>query len=240
VAKRYTRKQLKRPDEFVSFSMKVWSFVQSRAPAVLVTLGVAAVIVAGVWVWSYYSDRTATKSTDLYTRAADIYNQTVVPTADKTPREEDDIPRFSSRAAKLKAADEELGAMVARGGSLRQEAQAMRAAVRYDAGRYRDALADYEKVLSQVSGPVLRVRVLEDMGYCHEGLQEWDKALGFFRQIPREGEGRFLGPYHEARILAKKKQVKEAVRIFQEIVAQAGSSPVQERASDQLALLEDK
>ena len=240
MAKRYTRKQLKKPDEFVTLSMRVWEFVQSRVPAVLATLGVAAVIVAGVWVWSYYSDRQGTKSTELYTRAVDIYGQTILPTSEKASRTEDDIPRFSSRAAKLKAAEEELSAVVARGRSLRREAEAMRAAVRYDASRFREALADYEKVLDQVNDPVLRVRVLEDLGYCYEGLKEWDKALDHFRKIPREGEHRFLGMYHEARVLAEKKQVKEAVRIFQEIVAKSGSGALQERASDQLALLEDQ
>ena len=49
--RKYTRKQLRQPDEFISISMKVWEAVSDNASRVIVALLVAMVIVAGVWTW---------------------------------------------------------------------------------------------------------------------------------------------------------------------------------------------
>ena len=238
--KRYTRKQLRKPDEFISASMTAWKYVTEQLPVVLTAAGAVAAVMAGIWAWSYFSDKRGMAATEVLTRALDIEHQMVMPAgATLPPAEEGSIPRFSTSEAKLKAADEELSKVVAKGGRLGADALVFRAGVRYDAGRYRDAIADYQKVLSEVDDPTVKTRVLEDLGYCHEALKEWDKALESFRKLPQDKESKYLVMYHEARILAKRGQPKEAAKLLQE-VASHGNTALQERASDQLALLEVK
>ena len=238
--KKYTRKALKQPDEFISFSMRAWSFLRSQAPFVLVAVGVAVLLVAGVWGWTALRDRSGAKATEGLTRAVEMYRQTVIPMASKLPPSEDGIPRFGTRDAKLKAAEEEVSKVLSSGGALKSEALALRASIRYDAGKYREALEDYQKILAETNNDVVRARTVEDIGYCHEGLKEWDQALASFRKLPRDGEKKWVAMYHEARVMAKQGQVKEAAKLYTEIVEKAGPGTMQDRASDQLALLEGK
>jgi tetratricopeptide (TPR) repeat protein len=241
VARKYTRKALKQPDEFLSLSMRIWSWIQARIPKVLFSLGVAAVVIAGAWVWNHFSERSGRDLTEKLTRGIEIYNQTVVQTSAKLEPSEDGIPRFKTRAEKLKAAEAEFSKLADKGGSLGVAALAMRAAARYDAGRYQEAAADYAKVVAKGPGnKALRERAIENLAYCYEALKDWDKALLHFRKLPRDGEKKYLSMYHEARMLARKGQVKEAGQMFQEIIEKAPPGSIQERASEQLALLDAK
>lgn len=241
MARKYTRKSLKQPDEFISASMRFWSWVQARVPKVLLSLGVAVVVVAAVWSWNFFADKGGRELTEKLTRGIEIYNQTVVQTTAKLEPGEDGIPRFKTRAEKLKAAEAEFSKLVDKGGSLGVAALAMRAAARFDGGRYQEAADDYAKVVSKGPGlGALRDRAVENLGYCYEALKDWDKALAQFRKLPRDGDKKYLGMYHEARMLARKGQVKEASRLLQEIIDKAPAGAMQERASEQLAVLDVK
>lgn len=238
VPRKYTRKQLKKPDEFITASMRAWQYAREQLPVVLTAAVAVAALVAGFWTWSHFADRRGMAATEIVSRALEIQHQMIIAGAKRQPPGEDGVPRFGSREEKLRAADEELSKLVKKGGRLGTKALALRAGVRYDAGRYREALEDYRKALPDVDPP-LKARLQENIGYCHEALREWDKALEAFRKMPRDGDGKYLATYHEARILAKKGQTREAAKLFQEVISR-GSPSLQERAGDQLALLEGK
>jgi predicted negative regulator of RcsB-dependent stress response len=238
VAKKYTRKQLKKPDEFISFSMRAWDRLRRHASRVIVMVIVAVLITGGVWTWSYFANKRAAKATGILTHAFDIYNQTVVPMAGDLPPSDDGTPRFKTREAKLKAADKEFTkALDAAGGRLKLMTLLMRAGVRYEQGRYDDAAADYKQFLEDSDDHRFRFLAQEGLGYCYEAGKSLDKALEQFKKLPREGDRKWVSIYHEARILAKKGKKKEAAKLLQEVVDKASGSLV-ERASDQLALLE--
>ena len=239
--RKYTRKQLKRPDEFLTLSMRIWAYAKEHLPYVLLSVGVAAVLVAGVWTWDYFSTRRGEQSTAQITRATDIYTQTIVPMESKVPpTDEDGVPRFKTRADKLKAAEEEYSKVVNGGGSIAVAARGMRAGVRYDAGKYQEAAEDYQKVLGSTDDSRIRSVALEGLGYCHEALRDYDKALQQFRLLPHDGDRKYLALYHEARVLAKKGAVKEAVELYKQIISKGSPASLVDRASDRLALLEAK
>ena len=202
-------------------------------------IGAVAVVIAGIWAWTYFSDRRGMADTEVLTRALEIQHQMVMPAGISLPAGEDGIPRFTSRDAKLKAAEEELSKVVKKGGQLGSDALVFRGGVRYDAGHYREAIEDFRTVAAESDDPMVKSRAQEDIGYCHEALREWDKALESFRKMSREGEHRYLAMYHEARILAKSGKPKEAVKLFEEVMSRGGQA-LQDRASDQMALLEAK
>lgn len=237
--RKYTRKQLRQPDEFISMSMKVWEVVRKHAPRVIVTIVVAVLVIAGVWTWSYFADARASKATGVMSRAFEIYNQTVFPMESKLPPSEDGLPRFKTERAKLEASEKEFTkAIDSSSGALKTLAVLMRAGVRYELGRYGKALEDYQTYVKTGDQQELKFNAMEGIGYCLEGEKQLDKALAAFRELPRDGENKWLASYHEARILAKKGQKKEAKELLQKVVDKAKSKLLQSRAGDQLALIE--
>lgn len=234
--RKYTRKQLRQPDEFISFSMKAWGVVRDNALRVIIMLVVAALIVAGVWTWTYFSDAKAAKATGVLAKAFEIYNQTVVKMETKLPPSEDGIPRFKTQKAKLEAAEKEFTTAVERShGTLKGLALLMRAGVRYELGRHDKALEDYNQYLGHAENKAFRYNAQEGVGYCHEARKEWDKALEAFRKLGGEGERKWVAVYHEGRVLARKGQKKEAADLLRQVIGKAASKALQDRASDQLA-----
>jgi predicted negative regulator of RcsB-dependent stress response len=239
VAQKYTRKQLRKPDEFISISMRLWDVVRRHASRVLAMMAVAVLIIGGVWTWSYFADAKASKATGTLSRAFDIYNQTIFPTVDKLPPSEDGIPRFRTREGKLKAADKEFSkALDEAGGKLGAMTLLMRASVRYDQGRYDKALKDYQDFLSKSDDESYRYMAQEGIAYCYEGSKALDKALSHFRKLPRNGERKWAAIYHEARILAKQGKKKDAAKLWRQVIGKASDKTLVNRASDHLAQLE--
>ncbi len=242
--RKYTRKQLKKPDDFISFSHKTWTWITAHTTQVIMMLAVAGVIIAGASVWTYFSESRAKDATRLLSRGIEIYEQPVIPSLDELPKEDDGIPRFPTRPEKLKAAEKAYSDVLAEHGSHPVGAVAllMRAGVRYELGKYDGAIKDYQKYLEteQHHGTTyFRTTALEGLTYAFEGRKMWDHALKTVAKMPKDGEGRFTILYHEARITKAKGDMKGARKRYKEIVEKAKpNSPVNKQAGQHLALLE--
>ncbi|MCC6752318.1 MAG: tetratricopeptide repeat protein [Deltaproteobacteria bacterium] len=243
MAKSYTRnKELKQPDEFISLSHRAWTFISDHATRVLVMLGVAVVIVAAAWTWSYFREAQAEKATAAFGRALDIYYAPVSTEPAKAAKDDDDdTPHFSTRLKKLEAAETEFSKVVDghAGKEVARMALLLRAGVRFERARFDEAIADYDRFLKESTDKALRTSALEGLIYCYEARNLLDKAIETIKKLPGEGEQRYLALYHEGRILALKGQVKEAVARFKQI-QQKGSPALASRAGERLAMLEGK
>jgi predicted negative regulator of RcsB-dependent stress response len=241
LAKKYTRKQLRQPDEFITMSHRAMEYVVAHLKLVLVALVVAAVIIGAAWTWTWYRERSARDATAMLSRAIDMYTQMIIP-GDKSklkPRE-DGIPHFDTRAAKLKATAEELTKAVQQheGNSVGRLARLMRAAVRYDEGKYADAAQDYEAFLAGGGEERFKTTAIEGLIYSYEAQKQWDKALAQVKKLPATGDERFAALYHEGRILAAQGKKQEAAERFKQVVQKATSSSLSQQAGQRLALLE--
>jgi predicted negative regulator of RcsB-dependent stress response len=240
--KKYTRKQLKQPDKFLSFSDRAWGVVRRNYMQVIAMLVVASLIIAGAWIWTNISDSKAKKTTEELTRAVEIYSQSVIPMETKVPEDKDAVPRFKTRQAKLKAASEAFTTVVDEGrGELSQMALLLRAGVRFDQAQYTEAMGDYKAFLKHSEDPRLRPIALENLGFCYEATRSLDEALSQFRALQKE-QGSYVlrGKYHEARILALKGDKKKAASLLREVMDSEDSGSLAERAAEHLALLEGK
>lgn len=240
--RRYTRKQLKQPDLFVSRSQSAIRWVREHATGVAIMLGVAALVVAGASLWNHYATRRATKATRTLGRALDMYNQTIIPSAkQKSAKTEDNIPRFSSRDAKLQATDKELTELIDKDGVIARMAELLRAGDRYDQGKYDEAIADYKRYLaSSPSGDRWRKIAIEGLIYSHEQRKQWKQALQAVKRLPKKGQDRWVALYHRARLLAAKGDTKGAIKAFRRVVDKASSKLLIDQAGERLAMLELK
>lgn len=242
MARKYTRKQLRKPDEFITMSHRVAGYVKDHAKLVAVSLLVAAVIIGAAWTLSWLSNSRARTATAMLTRAIDIYNQTVVPNASKLKPREDGIPHFETRDAKLKAADEQLKKVVDKYGdnSVGLLARLMRASVSYERGQFNQAIDDYKRYLDRGGDAAFRNNAIEGLIYSYEKTKQYDKALANVKKLPNSGGQRYVALYHEARIFADQGKAKAAAERYRKVLQEANSPTLQNQAGQQLALLEDK
>ncbi len=245
VAKKYTRKQLKQPDEFITFSMKVWGILRQNVPKVLITVISAAIIIAVVWTWTYLAEAKAAKTTGMLSKAFDVYNQPLLPKDIKTPpASKDDPPRFKTQKAKLAAAEKKFDEAIKKaGGDLKIMTILVRAGVRLQEGNYQKAIEDYQTFLSKspAGGKLndsFRILANEGLGYSYEALKDYDKALSYFKQLSQFEGQKWVVKYHEARLLALKGKKAEAAKVLQEVTEKAGNRYVENLASNYLAQLE--
>ena len=241
--KKYTRKQLKQPDEFISLSNKVWNWVSEHASRVLAMLVVIVLVIAAASIWRYYSEKKEKSSTTLLSRAIEIRNQTVIPSSVKLPPSPDGIPRFSSQAAKLQAAEKTYSELLKKqpGSGAAQLALLLRAGVRYDQSKYGEAAKDYKAYLAAAPDDRLfKKAALEGLIYCYEARKMWSEALETVAKLPKDGDDQYESLFQEARILAEKGDKKGAAERFRRIVNKAGSRALVDRAGQRLAMIEAK
>jgi tetratricopeptide (TPR) repeat protein len=200
-------------------------------------LVVAVVITGTVWTWSYFANKKAIKVTGMLSRAMEIYNQSVTAPPSSSPKE--GIPQYKTRNAKLVAAESEVSKAVNESsGSLDQLALLMRAGLKYEQGKYAEAIKDYEAFLGENTDAQFGPLALESLGYCYEAQKQFDKALEQFQKLPQDGEQKWMVSYHEARLLAKRGKKSEAIRLYKQIVEKAKSRMILDLASNQLTQLE--
>lgn len=240
---KYTRKQLKQPDEFISFSMRAMALLKDHVKQVGVMAGVAAVLVVVVWAWSYYANAKGEESTAKLTRAMDINDSPIVELEAAKLKDEgpDAIPRFKDLGARRKAAMEAFAEASKGGpGALPGIAMLMKAGVNYDRGQYAEAIADYQAYLKKADDPRLKALAIEGLAYAYEATKALDKALEQFRKLPADGPSKLKKQYQEARILNLQGKKKEAADLLKKVIADGAGSPYAEQASSRLALLEAK
>lgn len=237
--RKYTRKQLRQPDEFITLSMRAWELIRSHASRVIVMVVVAVLIISGVWIWTYFQESRASKATRTLTRAFDIYDQDLLVEDEKVdPKKIGDVPRFKTRKEKLSAAEKEFDKVIsASGGALERMALLMRAGVRYDQGLYDKAIEDYQRFLKSSDEQRFRTLATEGLAYAYEARKDWKNALETFRKLSSAGEAEWEKKFHEARILVKQGKSKDATKIFLQIIEKAKDRALVERSYNQLALV---
>jgi tetratricopeptide (TPR) repeat protein len=244
VAKRYTRKQLRQPDEFVSFWTRVYEFLRASAGPILIGVGVGLVAVIVSVALTSHMQRVSAEASRQLSRIMRMYATDLATDDDaaKKAQPDDDVPRFKTADERRKATLSELDSYLTQNrtkGPVR-EAELFRAGVLYDAGQYDEAVRAYGEFLAE-SGNDQRLRFLarEGRGYSYEAKGKFDDALGEFGKL--EGETDLYkdrAQYHQARILEKKGDVAGAQKLLKAILDKNPTSTLRDDISNRLAALE--
>ena len=245
MARKFTRKQLKKPDEFITLSSKVIEWVRTHVIRVSLTVLTAIVVFAGVKAYQYFQEKKARESTRALSRGIDLFDRTVVRPEDKTAAKEDpfdDLPIFTSAKDKLAATDTHLSSVYDQQGtntSVGRFALLMRASIRYEQARYAESVADYTAYLNKgiFAQPTFRTAALLGLTFAYEAQKDWTNALATLKKLDRNGDKEFRALYHEARILKSSGDTKKATALYQKIVDGAEARLLVEQAGQRLAVL---
>jgi tetratricopeptide (TPR) repeat protein len=248
VAKRYTRKELRKPDEFVTFWQHAYEQLQLSSRPILVGLGMAVLIIGAQAAFSQRSTRNQAEASRLLSRAERMYASELGTDDDPAKKAlaqaqgEDDLPKFKTSEERRSATLGELDTLIGKHGGTgaARQGELVRGGVLYDAGRYDEAIKAYGDFLAR-EGTDNRLRFLarEGRGYAYEAKGDLQAALDEFKKLERESEVyKDRAQFHQARILEKKGDAKAATDLYKSILEKSPTSAMRDEISNRLAALE--
>jgi len=246
VAKRYTRKELKRPDEFLTFWQHVYEVLRGSGRPIVIGLVIAGLAIGSTMAWSSRHERTESEASRALSRAMKIYSAELLTDeeAGRKATEEDEIPRFKTaeerRKATLAALDETLARFKDSGTT--RDVEMVRAGVLLDGEKYDEAIKAYGDFLARTdTDHRLRFLAREGRGYAFEGKGQLDLALDEFRKLEMEGDlYKDRAQYHQARLLEKKGDAPGAEKMYKAILDKFPATGLRDEIGNRLAALENR
>jgi tetratricopeptide (TPR) repeat protein len=246
VARNIDRKELKNPDQFVSFWTRVAQYITSHKTGVLGTLVLVLVAALGAWGGTTVMARRAADVSRDFARIERIASAELLPATGEAPKTDDGLPHFKTAQARLEAALKESDTFLgAHGGSsLKEEALLLKAKYLLALGRAQEALPIYQGQLGSLDSR-LRFLAQEGLGYALEATGQIDGAITAFNTLAEESQAsggfyRDFALFNKARLLEKKGSGPDAKKLLHEILDKTPTTPLKEEINDRLAALEGK
>lgn len=244
-------KELKRPDEFVTFWTHLGQAI-SRNRRMVITLIVVVVVAIGAgWGITLYRHGAAAKATAAFERIDRIANADLLPekgadnAADKS--DDDGVPRFKTEKERLEAANHEADAFLASFGSagLGRKVLFDKASRLVVLGNPGEAASIYESLVAGETDHDLRVMEQEGVAVAREAEGKLDEAARAFASLADEcqsGSKFYLDRalYGQARVLEKQGKGKDAEKVLREILDKVPKTTLRTQIDDRLAVLTEK
>jgi tetratricopeptide (TPR) repeat protein len=252
VAKALT-KELKKPDEFVSFWTKFGRKLAEHRKKVITLSVLAAVAFAAGWGAIAFRESEAAKATVAFARIERIASASLLPEKPdaKDPAakvESDGLPHFKTEKERLEAAIKEADAFVAAFGreGLGRKALLGKASRLLALGQYAEAASLYETLAASETDAELRAVEQEGIAAAAEARGQLDEALREYTalvDLSQQTNGNFYldrALFAKARVLERLGKGKEAEPVLREILSKVPKTPLRQQIDDRLALLAEK
>jgi tetratricopeptide (TPR) repeat protein len=244
VARNIDRKELKNPDQFVSFWTHVGEFVRAHRLAVLA--GVGGLVVLGVagYLISDVVTKHASQSSAAFARIERISSAELLPATGEAPKTDDGLPHFKTEDARLEAALKEADTYASQHSDFKADALLLKAKYLLALGKNSEALAIYQGQLRNLDSR-LRFLAQEGLGYALEASGQIDSAIAAFTALADESQAaagfyRDRALFNKARLLEKKGSTKEADQLLKEILEKTPATALKEEIKERQAALEGK
>jgi len=233
-------------EQFQSLTSRAFDYLRPHAVKIGAVLGGVALVLIGFSVYTWWHNKREAEATRIFgevtkTMEAQIEEapKAEPPPAEK-PEKKDDKPTYATLKARDEAALGLLERIEREYGStdVAQQARLVKGGILLDLGRYDEAAAVYQKIVSK-GGP-LRFLAAEGQGYAYEAKGDLDAALIAFQRLQPDAKGfyRDFSLYHQARILARKGDKAGALTLYQQILDQWPQSALKTDVANRIALLE--
>lgn len=254
-------KELKQPDEFVSFWTHFGAKLARNRRKVIATVVSTALALAAGWGVVSYRNAQAAKATEALARIDRIASADLLPEksaenakAEKPAKpekqekiDEDSVPRFKTEQERLEAAIREADAFVATfgGEGLGRKALFGKAGRLLALGKSADAAAIYGTLAANEPNPELRAMEQEGAAAASEAGGKLDDALRSYSALADESQrtGSFYldrALFAKARILEKQGKGKDAEQVLRDILTKVPKTSLRSQIDDRLAVLGEK
>lgn len=241
--KKFSRKDMKRPDEFIkrTFEFSEWAGDHARQ-IIIITSIVISTILLGALAWSWNQNREI-KSSKQMESVFKVTDREIVPTeygSSPPPSGDDETygSLFHKDEALLKAFKEARDN--ARTSAVKKASSLGIASTLLALGKFEAARKEYQALAADPSGMTGMLHfIYEGLGFTYEGLGKTKEALEQYKKLEgcEDGSYRQLGLYHQARLLEAEGKKEEARKLYVRIAADINAA---QEMSPLLAFLQEK
>lgn len=236
---RFDRKELKRPDEFLSVSAKVLHWVGAHRRKVLGLCAVAFISAGAISGYLYWSERKSERAGELYHQIVkdleEIQQLRARQTFPSPEQKQEDRAKAELRLSELLAsASEKLQRMEEEFEDTGIAAFALieEGGVKAKEGKYGEAAALYQKVLEKKIPPFLKDMAAVNLGYVLEASGKCEEALSAYQK--GEGSGyAFLNVgalWGKARCYEILGRSKEATAVYDKVAVEYPATPYERKS----------
>jgi hypothetical protein len=255
-------KELKQPDEFVSFWTHVGQNLSKHRSKVIGLLVTVVVCAAAGWGLTVYRQSAAAKATVAFDRIDRIANADLLP--EKSPDQDakkddkaaakpeakpeaDGLPHFKTEKERLEAANKEADAFLAQfgNGGLGRKVLFGKASRLLVLGNAGEAATIFESLAASEPDRDLKLLEQEGVAVAREAEGKLDEALRGFSALADESQAgsKFYldrALFAKARILEKQGKGKDAEKVLRDILDKVPKTSLRSQIDDRLALLTEK
>lgn len=235
--KRITRKEIKQPDEFITFSARAIEFAHAHTREIII--GIASVLALSLLIWavSAYSNKRAARASRLLAQAQALLHPISPEVQEQpVPAEAQADPEAEARALVLL---QDLAESYKRTEAGRV-ARILLGQRYYEEGDFDAAIDTYEAFLKKANRkPELKAMALEGLAYAHEAKEDFAQAAICYEQLSKSPLTNAQGwaCLGMARCYERLGEIQKATDAYRALLADHPQHPKAEEARANIARL---
>ncbi len=236
--KRITRKEIKQPDEFITFSARAIEFAQAHIREIII--GVASVLALGLLIWavSAYSNKKEAQASRLLAQAQSLLHPISTRAAEgqAVPTEPQADPEATAQALVLLQDVVENYKRT----EASKVARILLGQRYYEEGHYDAAIDTYEAFLKKANRkPELKAMAREGLAYAHEAKEDFAQAAICYEELSKSSLTNAQGwaCLGMARCYERLGEVQKATDAYRTLLADHPQHPKAEEARANIARL---
>jgi len=210
--KKIIKRKLKEPDEFISFTERMYLFVTHHTKPIALGAGIVLILLLFTFLFQTWDKKKTEDADQMLNTAMETYQMVSSPYREGSPQEyKNAIERFNEVIAKFPKTQPGKLAVLYKGN------------IHLRLGEFDEAIKTYESYLEKAGKEKLyRAFAMEGLGYSYEGKKDYEKAMQAFQKIIDLGEGfqlasAYLGMGRCSEKMGKTKEALENYKSFMKI-----------------------
>jgi tetratricopeptide (TPR) repeat protein len=214
--KRISKKKLKEPDEFISFTEQAYTFMKRHFKSIARGGIVVLVIILSIFFYQRWEKRSEEEAYRQFNTALETLQIVLSPSGEGSPSQlKDVLGRLDEVIAKFSRTSSGRLALLYKGNMLLR------------LGEFEEAIKSYQTFLQKAGKERLyRLFALEGLGYAYEGKGDYDKAIQFYQKVIGEGASPQLSDAYLniGRCYEKLRKNKEALENYRAFLKESPKS----------------
>jgi tetratricopeptide (TPR) repeat protein len=229
--KRISKKKLKEPDEFISFTEKTYIFVKHYFKNMAIAGIVVLVIILSILFYQRWEKRNEEEADRMYSSAVEMYRRAGSLYSEGSPSEfKEVLKKFDEVITKYSRTSSGKLSLLYKGNILLR------------LGEFDEATKSFQAFLKKAGKEKLyQLFALEGLGYSYEGKKNYEKAIQAYQKMTEEGEGYELSNAYldMGRCYEKLGKNKEALENYKAFLRESPKSLMANAVLRKISVLEN-